>query len=185
MPLPVGNLKQTSFKTSTPVSWKVPLPHQRQQFTHKPSFLPTHVTSRHHFTKLFPRFCCWALIWLSYHWAWLRRGYWRYRSLIDWLIGWSLRKFRYLYMWAEFSSRQWELSASCDLHVQPPCNLLHEVRNVLLCYSSWHQCGSMILAPTWIYRLCQTTLPELTQCKCRPYAMHPGMSRHVLAFSQH
>ena len=37
-------------------------------------------------TELFPRFCCWALIWLSRQWAWLRRGYWRYRNLIDWLI---------------------------------------------------------------------------------------------------
>ena len=36
--------------------------------------------------ELFPRFCCWTLIWLSRHWVWLRRGYWRYRSLIDWLI---------------------------------------------------------------------------------------------------
>ena len=40
-------------------------------------------------TELSPRFCCWTLIWLSRHWAWLRRGYWRYRSLIDWLIDWS------------------------------------------------------------------------------------------------
>ena len=39
-------------------------------------------------TELFPRFCCWTLIWLSRHWAWLRRGYWHYRSLIDWLIDW-------------------------------------------------------------------------------------------------
>ena len=37
-------------------------------------------------TELFPRFCCWTLIWLSRHWAWLRRGYWRYRTLIDWFI---------------------------------------------------------------------------------------------------
>ena len=36
--------------------------------------------------ELFPRFCCWTLIWLLRHWAWLRWGYWRYRSLIDWLI---------------------------------------------------------------------------------------------------
>ena len=41
-------------------------------------------------TELFPRFCCWTLIWLSHHWAWLRRGYWRYRSLIDWLIDWLI-----------------------------------------------------------------------------------------------
>ena len=34
--------------------------------------------------ELFPRFCCWILIRLSRHWAWLCRGYWRYRSLIDW-----------------------------------------------------------------------------------------------------
>ena len=37
-------------------------------------------------TELFPRFCCWTLIWLSRHWAWLCRGYWRYRSLIDWWL---------------------------------------------------------------------------------------------------
>ena len=37
-------------------------------------------------TELFSRFCCWTLIRLSRHWAWLRRGYWRYRNLIDWLI---------------------------------------------------------------------------------------------------
>ena len=41
-------------------------------------------------TELFPRFCCWTLIWLSHHWAWLRRGYWRYRSLIDWFEDTSL-----------------------------------------------------------------------------------------------
>ena len=37
-------------------------------------------------TELFPPFCCWTLMRLSRHWAWLRREYWRYRSLIDWLI---------------------------------------------------------------------------------------------------
>ena len=36
-------------------------------------------------TELFPRFCCWTLIRLSRHSAWLRRGYWHYRNLIDWL----------------------------------------------------------------------------------------------------
>ena len=36
-------------------------------------------------TELFPWFCCWTLIRLLRHWAWLRWGYWRYRSLIDWL----------------------------------------------------------------------------------------------------
>ena len=41
-------------------------------------------------TELFPRCCCWTLIWLSRHWACLRRGYWRYRSLIDWLIDWLI-----------------------------------------------------------------------------------------------
>ena len=30
--------------------------------------------------------CCWTPIWLSCHWAWLHRGYWRFRNLIDWLI---------------------------------------------------------------------------------------------------
>ena len=37
-------------------------------------------------TELVPRFCCWTLIWLLRHWVWLCRGYWCYRSLIDWLI---------------------------------------------------------------------------------------------------
>ena len=37
-------------------------------------------------TELYRRFCCWTLIRLSRHWVWLRWGYWRYRSLIDWLI---------------------------------------------------------------------------------------------------
>ena len=43
------------------------------------------------FRELFPRFCCWTLIWLSCHWAWLCQGYWRYRSLIDWLIDWTFQ----------------------------------------------------------------------------------------------
>ena len=38
-------------------------------------------------TKLFPRFCCWTLICLSRHRAWLHRGYWYYRTLIDWCNG--------------------------------------------------------------------------------------------------
>ena len=42
-------------------------------------------------TELFPRFYCWTLIWLSLHWAWLHRGYWCCRSLIDWSIDWSRR----------------------------------------------------------------------------------------------
>ena len=33
----------------------------------------------------YPR-CCWTLIWMSRHWAMLHRGYWGYRSMIDWLI---------------------------------------------------------------------------------------------------
>ena len=36
--------------------------------------------------ELFPRVCCWTVIRLSRHWAWLRRGYWRYRNLFVWLI---------------------------------------------------------------------------------------------------
>ena len=40
--------------------------------------------------ELLHRFCCWALIWMSRHWAWLRRGYWRYRNLVGWLIDWLI-----------------------------------------------------------------------------------------------
>ena len=52
-----------------------PVPHR---YHHSPS--PVDVT------ELFPRFCCWTLIWLLHHRVWLRRGYWRYRSVTDWLI---------------------------------------------------------------------------------------------------
>ena len=39
------------------------------------------------FIKLFPRFCCWTPIWLSHHWAWLRRDIGAVEvCLIDWLI---------------------------------------------------------------------------------------------------
>ena len=37
-------------------------------------------------TELFHRFCCWTPSRLSRHWAWLCRGYWRYRNFIDLLI---------------------------------------------------------------------------------------------------
>ena len=36
--------------------------------------------------ELFLWFCCWTPTQLSHHCAWLRRGFWRYRSLMDWLI---------------------------------------------------------------------------------------------------
>ena len=42
---------------------------------------------------LFPRFGCWTLIQLSRHRAWLCRGYWRYKSLFDWLIDWLWKAF--------------------------------------------------------------------------------------------
>ena len=59
------------------ISFIRPLPHR---YRHSP--WPVDVT------ELFPRVCCWTLIWLSRHWSRLRRGYWRYRSLNDWLIDW-------------------------------------------------------------------------------------------------
>ena len=46
-------------------------------------------------TELFLRFCCWTLIWLSRHWAWLCRDIgaietWFIDWLIDWLIDWNV-----------------------------------------------------------------------------------------------
>ena len=41
--------------------------------------------------ELFLQFCCWTLIRLSRHWAWLCRGYWCYRSFIDWLLDWTCK----------------------------------------------------------------------------------------------
>ena len=37
-------------------------------------------------TELLDQFCCWTVIRLSRHWAWLRWWYWRYRNLIDWWL---------------------------------------------------------------------------------------------------
>ena len=60
-------------------------------------------------TELFPRFCCWTLIWLSRHWAWPRQGYWRYRGLIDWLVP--------LTGWADVSLMLWFTIKACDFPV--------------------------------------------------------------------
>ena len=40
-------------------------------------------------TEMLQCFCCWTLIWLSCHWAWLCQWCWCYRNLIDWLINWK------------------------------------------------------------------------------------------------
>ena len=37
-------------------------------------------------TGLLYWFCCWTLIWLSHHCAWLCWGSWCYSNLIDWLV---------------------------------------------------------------------------------------------------
>ena len=47
---------------------------------HRCTLLPVDVTER------LQRLLIWTPIWLLRHWVWLRRGYWRYRNLIDWLI---------------------------------------------------------------------------------------------------
>ena len=49
---------------------------------HRCAQLPVDVTER------LKRLLIWTPIWLLRHWAWLLRGYWRYRNLIDWLIDW-------------------------------------------------------------------------------------------------
>ena len=50
--------------------------HQRNQHTQWPVDV----------TELFLWFCCWTLVQLLRHWAWLCWGYWCFRNLIDWLI---------------------------------------------------------------------------------------------------
>ena len=47
---------------------------------HRCALLPVDVTEQ------LQRLRIWILIWLLRHWAWLHRGYWRYRNLIDWLM---------------------------------------------------------------------------------------------------
>ena len=47
--------------------------------SHRCALLPVDVMERLQQHRI------WTLIWLLRHWAWLRRGYWRYRNLIDWL----------------------------------------------------------------------------------------------------
>ena len=36
--------------------------------------------------NILQRLCIWTPMWLLCHWAWLCRGYWRYKNLIDWLM---------------------------------------------------------------------------------------------------
>ena len=62
------------------ISFSWPFPHR-----YRHAQCPVDVTELSH------RFCCWTLIPLSYHWAWLHRGYRRYRNLIEWLIGRRLK----------------------------------------------------------------------------------------------
>ena len=47
---------------------------------HQCALLPIDITKR------LQRLHIGTPIWLLHHWAWLCRGYWRYRNLIDWLI---------------------------------------------------------------------------------------------------
>ena len=47
---------------------------------HRCALLPVDVTER------LQRLHIWTSIWLLRHWAWLRRGYWRYINLIYWLL---------------------------------------------------------------------------------------------------
>ena len=65
---PSGNVSRHIFLT-----WSFPHRHRHARW-------PVDVV------ELLHKFCCWSLIWMSRHWAWLRRGYWCYRNLVDWLI---------------------------------------------------------------------------------------------------
>ena len=51
-------------------------------FPHRHQFALLHVDV----TERLQRLRIWTPIWLLRHWAWLRRGYWRYRNLNDWFI---------------------------------------------------------------------------------------------------
>ena len=66
------------------------------------------LSSSHSITELFTRFCCWTLIRLSRHWAWLRWRYWRYRSLIDWLIWFHSKQTKTI----RWGWRLWECTSS-------------------------------------------------------------------------
>ena len=65
---PSGNFSRRIFLT-----WPFPHRHQHARW-------PVDIV------ELLHRFCCWALIWMSCHWAWLCWGYRRNRNLVDWLI---------------------------------------------------------------------------------------------------
>ena len=68
---------------------------------HRCAQLPVDVTER------LQRLRIWTPIWLLRHWTWLRRGYWRYRNLIDWLI--------YIVKSALLSFRKWHIILKCAL----------------------------------------------------------------------
>ena len=73
--------------------------------------------------ELFARFCCWTLILVSRHWAWLRRGYWRYRSLTDWFLIFLCEVF--CYGANRFDARVW-------LHIRGTSRL--EPKSISICH---------------------------------------------------
>ena len=84
---PFQLLPSKSISGHISLTWPFPHRHQHARW-------PVDVT------ELFLRFCCWTLTQLSRHWAWLHRGYWRCRNLIDWSFltqGWH-GKLSYSYM---------------------------------------------------------------------------------------
>ena len=96
-------------------------------------------------TELFPRLCCWILIWLLRHWDWLHWGYWRYRRLIYWLIEvepsrltFQMGLYRYFATWhfelllpLQFVKRPGPLTAF--LGFPHGIRMLHESRHVACC----------------------------------------------------
>ena len=67
----VAILKCRDISRRISLTWPLPHVHGRTRW-------------RFDVIELLHRFCCRTPIWVSRHWAWLCRGYWRYRNLIDW-----------------------------------------------------------------------------------------------------
>ena len=94
------NTSARAFHSCAPSLWNIPRlsVHSASSVATFKKYLKTHL-----FDLAFPTYmsslptACWCygsvssilllnMSWLSRHWAWLRLGYWQYRSLIDWLI---------------------------------------------------------------------------------------------------
>ena len=119
---------------------------------HRCALLPVNVTER------LQRLRIWTPIWLLRHWAWLRRGYWRYRNLIDWFFGLG--------------------TGTCSLVQYHLIHMLHNHGSFEHC--SWNVLGAQLDAPLSYHRWPSVTTEDLMDTMFRLVVVL--ISNHLTSF---